>query len=113
MVVDEVQDYSPMQLQILLKTFPRARFTFVGDVYQSLNPYVWQAEQTLEDIFAGMDLNTVRLQKSYRSTQEIFHFCNGLLGERVQAETVLRQGRNPNSTGQPKTTSSSGCRICS
>lgn len=94
-VVDEVQDYSPMQLQILLKTFPRARFTFVGDVYQSLNPYVWQAEQTLEDIFAGMDLNTVRLQKSYRSTQEIFHFCNGLLGERVQAETVLRQGKKP------------------
>src|SRR5699024_7394886 len=41
-VVDEVQDYSPLQLQILNKTFPRAKFTLVGDIYQSLNPYIWQ-----------------------------------------------------------------------
>lgn len=94
-VVDEVQDYAPMQLQILVRTFPRARFTFVGDVYQSLNPYVWRAEHTLEEVFAEINFRTVRLKKSYRSTQEIFHFCNGLLGERIKAETVLRQGLKP------------------
>lgn len=94
-VVDEVQDYAPMQLHILTKTFPRARFTFVGDVYQSLHPYVWEAEQKLERIFGDLPLRTVILSKSYRSTEEIFHFCNGLLGGQVQAETVLRHGRKP------------------
>lgn len=94
-VVDEVQDYSPMQLQILIKTFPRARFTFVGDVFQSLNPYVWQAQGGLEEVFGDIGLKTVRLNKSYRSTEEIFHFCNGLLRGKVTAQTVLRHGRKP------------------
>lgn len=94
-IVDEVQDYAPMQLHILTKTFPRAKFTFVGDVFQSLHPYVWQAEETLEGVFNDLALKTVRLNKSYRSTEEIFHFCNGLLGGQVQAETVLRHGRKP------------------
>ncbi|HKM42447.1 MAG TPA: UvrD-helicase domain-containing protein [Limnochordia bacterium] len=94
-VVDEVQDYAPMQLQILTKTFPRARFTFVGDVFQSLNPYMWQAEKTLEGLYGDLGLKTVRLSKSYRSTEEIFHFCNALLEDQVQAVTVLRQGKKP------------------
>jgi len=94
-VVDEVQDYSPLHLHILRKTFPRARFTFVGDVFQSLNPYVWQVDGDLQDVFTDMGMTTVRLNKSYRSTEEIFHFCSGLLGGRVQAETVLRHGAKP------------------
>jgi DNA helicase-2/ATP-dependent DNA helicase PcrA len=94
-VVDEVQDYVPMQLQILMKTFPRARFTFVGDVFQSLNPYIWQIEGTLEEVFADLGLKIATLSKSYRSTEEIFRFCNALLDDKVQAETVLRHGRRP------------------
>ncbi len=94
-VVDEVQDYSPMQLQTLIKTFPRARFTFVGDVFQSLNPYVWQAQGELAEVFGNIGLRTVRLNKSYRSTEEIFHFCNGLLQGKVRAQTVLRHGTKP------------------
>ena len=94
-VVDEVQDYAPMQLHILTKTFPRARFTFVGDVFQSLNPYVWQTDSDLETLFAALEPKTVRLTKSYRSTEEIFRFCDGLLGRRIPAETVLRHGKRP------------------
>ena len=94
-VVDEVQDYGPMQLHILTKTFPRARFTFVGDIFQSLNPYMWQDDQTLATLYSDLGLHTVRLTKSYRSTEEIFHFCNALLQDQVKAMTVLRQGRKP------------------
>lgn len=95
-IVDEVQDYAPMQLHILNKTFPRARFTLVGDVHQSLNPYVWQTDSTsLEEIFSDLNASTIRLNKSYRSTEEIFHFCNSLLGEKSKAETVLRNGPKP------------------
>ncbi len=95
-IVDEVQDYSPLQLYILTQIFPRAKFTLVGDVFQSLNPYVWQRRQTnLEDVFASLDMQTVQLTKSYRSTQEIFHFCNGILQDKSTAETVLRTGSKP------------------
>lgn len=95
-VVDEVQDYAPLQLEILMKTYPRAKFTFVGDLFQSLNPYVWQSSYIrLKDLFAELGMNTVRLNKSYRSTQEIFHFCSGILGTKQLAETVLRSGRKP------------------
>ncbi|MFY9361520.1 RNA polymerase recycling motor HelD [Candidatus Darwinibacter acetoxidans] len=94
-VVDEVQDYAPLQLRVLTSTFPAARYTLVGDVYQSLHPYVWgSSADQLEELFAGLDLRTVRLNKSYRSTQEIFRFCSALLGG-SGAETVLRTGRKP------------------
>ena len=94
-VVDEVQDYAPMQLHILVKTFPRARFTFVGDIFQSLNPYMWQNGKALNDLYGELGVRTVRLTKSYRSTEEIFHFCNALLRDEVLAETVLRHGQKP------------------
>lgn len=95
-VVDEVQDYAPLQLKILINTFPWAKFTFVGDLFQSLNPHVWQSGYaTLEELFSGLGLETVRLEKSYRSTQEIFRFCRGILEGRPRGETVLRRGRKP------------------
>lgn len=94
-VIDEVQDYAPLQLQAVLNTFPTARCTLVGDVFQSLNPYVWgSGGDRLEDVFSGLGLSTVRLNKSYRSTEEIFRFCSAILG-RSPAETVLRTGRKP------------------
>lgn len=95
-VVDEVQDYAPLQIQILTRTFPNAKFTFVGDVFQSLNPYIWQSPQTrLQDVFEEFQMGTVRLTKSYRSTREIFHFCNEILDGKSGAETVLRSGPRP------------------
>ncbi|NMB01644.1 MAG: AAA family ATPase [Firmicutes bacterium] len=95
-VVDEVQDYAPLQLEIMLRTYPRAKFTFVGDVFQSLNAYVWQSSHLrLDDVFSELGLKTVRLNKSYRSTEEIFNFCGGLLANNQSTETVLRNGRKP------------------
>lgn len=94
-VIDEVQDYAPLQLEVLFKTFPQARYTLVGDVKQSLHPYVWgTGGGTLEELFSALKTKTVRLNKSYRSTQEIFHFCGALSGG-SDAETVLRSGRKP------------------
>jgi DNA helicase-2/ATP-dependent DNA helicase PcrA len=94
-VVDEVQDYAPLQLHVLTHSFPLARYTLVGDVHQSLHPFVWgSGAAKLEDLFTALEIKTVRLNKSYRSTQEIFRFCRELLGG-SSAETVLRTGRKP------------------
>lgn len=95
-VVDEVQDYAPLQLHVLTKTFPQARYTLVGDAAQSLHPYVWgSGAKGLDELFTGLDLATVRLNKSYRSTEEIFRFCSALWGGGAQAETLVRRGKKP------------------
>lgn len=95
-VVDEVQDYSPLQIKILTNIFPRANFTFVGDIFQSLNPYVWQSgKDSLEQLFRELNFSTVKLTKSYRSSKEIFNFLDSILEGKSQAETVLRSGNLP------------------
>src|SRR5699024_6794935 len=61
-----------------------------------LNPYIWQKEQRdLEAVFAGIKPSTVQLTKSYRSTEEIFHFCDGILQSKSNVATVIRTGPKP------------------
>ena len=35
-VIDECQDFSPFQIELLKKTNPAATFTLVGDLYQGI-----------------------------------------------------------------------------
>lgn len=77
-VIDEAQDYSLTQLQLLKKMLPKASFTILGDVNQTINPYY--KYETLEDmgrIFA--DSNYLELLKTYRSSEEIISFTNDIL----------------------------------
>ncbi|HHY15416.1 MAG TPA: AAA family ATPase [Firmicutes bacterium] len=95
-IVDEVQDYGPLQLAALRRAFPKAKFTFVGDALQSLSPFFWENDVIcLQDAYAHLGLETVTLTKSYRSTVEIFQFCGAVLGGGPQAENVLRHGKKP------------------
>lgn len=95
-VIDEVQDYSPLQLSLLLRLFPQAKLTLVGDINQSVNPAVWrQNAADLKQLFSPIELGVVRLSKSYRSTKEIFRFCDAILDEPVDGDTVLRNGPIP------------------
>lgn len=95
-IVDEVQDYGPLQLAVLMKAFPNAKFTFVGDALQSLSPFFWaNGVSRLQEAYAHVGPQTVSLTKSYRSTVEIFQFCNALLGGDHWAQNVLRHGKKP------------------
>ena len=77
-VIDEVQDYSKMQLFILKKLFPHAKFMLVGDVNQNINPYYsYETLHELEDIFQGA--NYYELNKAYRSSPEIIDYSNNIL----------------------------------
>ena len=74
-VVDEAQDYSPMDYAVLNLLFPKARFTVVGDVHQSLES---AADRTLYEDISGI-LNRksallLELTKSFRCTREILEF---------------------------------------
>lgn len=79
-IVDEAQDYNPMQYIILSKIFKRASFTVLGDVNQTINPY--QKYDTLEILTNILNENSTytELTKTYRSSSEIIEYTNKILG---------------------------------
>lgn len=93
-MIDEAQDYSPMQLEIIQQMFPKARFTILGDLNQAIHPYM-NSEGTISTVFGEHDTGKVELKKSYRSTREIVYFTKGLLLEELGIEAVSRPGMKP------------------
>ena len=78
-VIDEAQDYTKFQMDILSKIFKRSSFTILGDINQSINPfYDYQSLKELLKIFK--DSRYLELTKSYRSSEEIIEYSNNILG---------------------------------
>ncbi|WP_251898391.1 RNA polymerase recycling motor HelD [Lactiplantibacillus paraplantarum] len=96
--LDEIQDYNAFQLAFLKFSFPKARFTMLGD----LNQAIFTKENShslineLATLFNPEKTRVVQLTKSYRSTQQITDFTKEILvnGEAVTA--FDRQGDLPN-----------------
>ena len=77
-ILDEVQDYTPVQLAYLAQAYPQSRLTLVGDINQ--RALVGNHLMRLSDI--GLDdMIEVELSTSYRSTSEITRFCTAILGD--------------------------------
>ncbi|OGX81644.1 HelD family protein [Hymenobacter coccineus] len=72
LVVDEMQDYTPMQYAVLARVFS-CRKTILGDVSQTVNPYSASSAETIERVFPQAEV--VKLFRSYRSTLEITAFA--------------------------------------
>ncbi|MET4107474.1 UvrD-helicase domain-containing protein [Hymenobacter sp. UYP22] len=72
LLVDEMQDYTPVQYAVLSRIF-RCRKTILGDVSQTVNPYSASSAEAIERVFPQADI--VRLYRSYRSTIEITAFA--------------------------------------
>jgi DNA helicase-2/ATP-dependent DNA helicase PcrA len=97
-IVDEAQDYSALQFRVLRMAFPRALFTVLGDMNQTIGP----AERGNEDyeaavtgLEAGRGTQFVRLEKSYRSTREITEFTHAMLRGGQPVEAIERPGERP------------------
>jgi DNA helicase-2/ATP-dependent DNA helicase PcrA len=72
LLVDEMQDYTPVQYAVLSRLF-LCRKTILGDVSQTVNPYSASSSETIERVFQQADI--VKLYRSYRSTWEITAFA--------------------------------------
>ncbi len=87
--IDEIQDYTPFQLAYLKFSFPRARFTLLGDLNQAI--FTKENSKTLlselSTMFDPEKTRVVQLTQSYRSTQQITDFTRHILvnGEAVTA----------------------------
>lgn len=91
-VVDEAQDYNEMQYIILSKIFKKASFTILGDVNQTINPYIkYDTLEVLTDIL-NENSKYVELNKTYRSSGEIIAYTNKILG--LKYVSAIRKENN-------------------
>jgi DNA helicase-2/ATP-dependent DNA helicase PcrA len=75
LLVDEMQDYTPVQYAVLARVF-NCKKTILGDVNQTVNPYSASSSETIHEVFPQGD--TVKLFRSYRSTWEITDFAQNI-----------------------------------
>lgn len=92
-IIDEAQDYYPLQYDIFRLLFPNAKATILGDINQSLtrrvdSDFYDQVQQSL-----AIE-NTVRytLNKSFRCSTEILRFGLQFLSEAPSIESFNRSG---------------------
>lgn len=96
-VVDEAQDYSPFQMEVLKQHARGSSFTILGDLLQTIYPErgIHHWEQFLS-LFPSNRSILFRLTRSYRSTQEIIQFANKIIApfvdQELLAEAVSRTG---------------------
>jgi DNA helicase II / ATP-dependent DNA helicase PcrA len=91
LLVDEMQDYTPIQYAVLSKWFS-CKKTILGDSNQSVNVYTSTSLHDIKGVFPHAD--TIELLKSYRSTLEIMG-----LAKRIRPGSTMipveRHGEEP------------------
>ena len=79
-IIDEAQDYSKLQYILLKKILKKSKFTILGDINQTINPYYeYRSLEDLKSIFTDGS-NYIELTKTYRSSPEIIEHANKILG---------------------------------
>lgn len=89
-VIDEIQDYSYLQLLTIKAMYPKAHYTLLGDKNQVVHPQ-------MKDSLAGplsKHFKAVELNKSYRSTNEITDFMSAILNN-TTTESLGVSGDKP------------------
>jgi DNA helicase-2/ATP-dependent DNA helicase PcrA len=91
LLVDEMQDYTPIQYAVLSRLFA-CKKTILGDAGQSVNPFGSSTAETIQAIFPDADV--VKLLKSYRSTYEITRFAQHIKTD-PELIAIERHGKEP------------------
>ena len=100
-VIDECQDFSPFQIELLRRANPAATFTLVGDLYQGIRPDegIRSWDEWIGPVFHG-ETDLTQLTVSYRNTVEIMEMAQAaarrypVAGVR-ETRPVLRHGKTP------------------
>jgi DNA helicase-2/ATP-dependent DNA helicase PcrA len=92
LIIDEVQDYSYMEMLVFFTLYEKVQMTLLGDANQAIN-HITDSNDLKESV-AG-DYYRVKLEKSYRSTMQIASFCNKLIDNKMNYEYVDRSGPEP------------------
>ena len=91
LLIDEMQDYSPLQYKVIQKLFS-CRKTVLGDASQSVNPHGSSTATMIQKALVTGEV--MKLCKSYRSTYEITDFAQQIRAN-AELEPVARHGERP------------------
>lgn len=91
LVIDEMQDYTPVQYKVISRLF-NCKKTILGDSNQSVNPYSSSNAESISSIFPSADC--MYMNKSYRSTIEITEFAQRI-HKNENLEPIERHGESP------------------
>ncbi|WP_172249504.1 UvrD-helicase domain-containing protein [Saccharibacillus deserti] len=96
-VIDEAQDFSPLQVSVLDRFVRGHSFTILGDLSQGIHAYKGvHAWEEMSGLFGEQETSYHALTRSYRSTLEIIGFANTILSggvpNAIQAVPVFRSG---------------------
>jgi DNA helicase-2/ATP-dependent DNA helicase PcrA len=91
LVIDEMQDYTPIQYALIKRLFS-CPMTILGDFGQRINPNHFHDLEDLQNVFHQAKL--FELTKSYRSSFEIITFAKKILNV-SKLEPIERHGEQP------------------
>ena len=98
-VIDEAQDYCPIQFEILALSFPNARFTVLGDVNQTLAKQEnLSFYKRVQSHLHRQKASLMTLNKSFRCTSEILQFGLQFLDKTPDLTSFNRPGDLPQFT---------------
>ncbi|MEK4198020.1 HelD family protein [Cytobacillus sp. FSL K6-0265] len=90
-LLDEMQDYTPIQYAVLSKVFTCKR-TIIGDFSQALLPYETISKEGFEAMFNNLEY--VELTTTYRSSYEIAMYAKKFM-RNGEIHPIARHGKEP------------------
>ena len=95
-VIDEAQDYYPLQYEIFNLLFSNAKFTILGDMKQTLakKEDISFYEQ-IQKILNKKKSSLIMFDKSFRCTNEILNFSLKFIEQSSQIKSFNRNGDSP------------------
>ncbi len=95
-VIDEAQDYYPLQYGIFRLLFADAKFTILGDMEQTLaKKEDLSIYRKIQKILNKKKSSLIMLNKSFRCTNEILNFSLRFIGHDPQIKSFNREGDRP------------------
>lgn len=95
-VIDEAQDYYPLQYEIFNLVFSNAKFTILGDMKQTLaKKEDISFHEQIQKILNKKKSSLIMLDKSFRCTNEILNFSLKFIEQSSQIKSFNRNGDSP------------------
>lgn len=95
-IIDEAQDYYPLQYQIFSLLFPNAKFTILGDMNQTIAKKEGMSlYEQIPQILNKRKYSLIVLDKSFRCTSEILRFSLKFIENDTKIKCFGRKGDIP------------------
>ncbi len=95
-IIDEAQDYYPLQYEIFRLLFPAAGFTILGDMNQTIiKKEDLSFYDQVQSILQRKKASLIALNKSFRCTGEILNYSLQFTDQSCEIECFNRRGDSP------------------